>query len=170
VVDSIYQPSIFQEVNLMAHSTIAEELVKQLDQLPLEYQKKVLEFAKALYTAVQGKSGQDLLKHSGTISPESLNAPTQRAQHGQIMEEAVVYQYGITDHSNLASVAQVVFNLPMEEQVELMETMMNRLKEQNLRSNDDEFNWDEFYGMAKGLWNEDAQEYVNRLREDREWI
>ncbi|MBI5189123.1 MAG: hypothetical protein HZA22_00415 [Nitrospirae bacterium] len=26
---------------------------------------------------------------------------------------------------------------------------------------------DTLYGMGKGLWDEDAQEYVDRLREDR---
>jgi anion-transporting ArsA/GET3 family ATPase len=141
----------------MAYSTIAEELLKQLGQLPLEYQKKVLEFAKALNTVAQGKSDQDLLKLAGTLDPENLNAPTQRAQRMQVMEEAVAYRYGITDNSNLVSVAQVVFNLPMEEQLELMEKMMSRLKEQSLKSNAAEFNWDEFYGIAKGLWTEDAK-------------
>lgn len=151
----------------MTPSTIAEELVKQLDQLPLEYQKKVLEFAKVLNTAVlKDKSDKDSQKLSGTTDPESLNTPAQRAR---VMEEAVEYRYEKTDNSNLASIEQVIVNLSMEEQVELMETMMNRLKEQNLKSNDAEFNWEEFYGIAKGLWNEDAQEYVNRLREEREW-
>jgi len=27
--------------------------------------------------------------------------------------------------------------------------------------------WNKLYGLGKGLWDEDAQEYVNRLREDR---
>jgi hypothetical protein len=67
------------------------------------------------------------------------------------MEEAVVYQYGITDHSNLASVAQVIFTLPVGDQLELMEKMMNRLKEQNLKSNAAEFNWDEFYHILQSL-------------------
>ena len=26
----------------------------------------------------------------------------------------------------------------------------------------------EFYGLGRGLWKEDAQEYVSRLREDRD--
>jgi len=27
--------------------------------------------------------------------------------------------------------------------------------------------WGELYGLGKELWKEDAQEYVNHLREDR---
>ncbi len=31
-----------------------------------------------------------------------------------------------------------------------------------------ELDWNKLYGLGKGLWNgEEAQEYVNRLREDR---
>lgn len=31
-----------------------------------------------------------------------------------------------------------------------------------------ELDWNNLYGLGKGLWKgEDAQEYVNRLREDR---
>lgn len=66
----------------MTYSTIAEELLKQLDQLPLEFQKKVLEFAQALNaTALKGKPGKDLLKFAGAIDQDSLKA----------MKEAVEY-------------------------------------------------------------------------------
>jgi DNA-binding protein YbaB len=145
----------------MTDSTIAAELLKQLDKLPLEFQKKVLEFAKELNsTVLKGKPGGDLLKLAGTIDPESL----------KVMEEAVEYGCEKTDNPNLARIEQVIFNLPLQEQLELMEKMKNRLKEQSLKPNEAGFNWDEFYGIAKGIWNEDAQEYVNRLREDHEWI
>ena len=66
----------------MANSAITEELLKQLNQLPLESQKKVLEFARALnVVTLKGKPGKDLLKFAGTIDQESLKA----------MEEAVEY-------------------------------------------------------------------------------
>jgi hypothetical protein len=69
-------------VRLLTYSTIAEELLKQLDQLPLEFQKKVLEFAQALnVVTLKGKPGKDLLKFAGTIDQDSLKA----------MEEAVEY-------------------------------------------------------------------------------
>jgi len=59
-----------------------EELLKQLDQLPLESQKKLLEFARALNaTTLKGKPGKDLLKFAGSIDRDSLKA----------MEEAVEY-------------------------------------------------------------------------------
>ncbi len=66
----------------MAHSEIAEELLKQFNQLPLELQKKVLEFTRALNATVpKGKPGKDLLKLAGSIDRDSLKA----------MEEAIDY-------------------------------------------------------------------------------
>lgn len=63
-------------------SPLAEELLKQFNQLPLESQKKVLEFARALNTtAPKGTPGKDLLKFAGTIDQDSLKA----------MEEAIEY-------------------------------------------------------------------------------
>jgi hypothetical protein len=71
-----------KKVKPMTNSTITAELLKQLDQLPMEFQKKVLEFARALNTAtLKGKPGKDLLKFAGTIDQDSLKA----------MEEAVEY-------------------------------------------------------------------------------
>ena len=29
------------------------------------------------------------------------------------------------------------------------------------------YNWEELYGVGSGLWEEDAQNHVERLREDR---
>jgi hypothetical protein len=57
----------------LTDSNIAKELLKQLDQLPLDSQKKVLEFAQSLNTAIsKGKPGKDLLKFAGTIDQDSL--------------------------------------------------------------------------------------------------
>lgn len=143
----------------MTHSAIAAELLKQLDQLPLEYQKKVLEFAKVLNTtALEGKLGKDLLKLAGTIDQDSLKAKEETIEYGCEKTKT---------NLNLERIEQVIFNLPPQEQLEFMEKMINHLKEQNLKPNEAEFNWNEFYGIAKGLWNEDAQEYINRLREER---
>jgi hypothetical protein len=69
-------------VKTTTYSAIVEELLKQLDQLSLESQKKVLEFARVLNTVnLKGKPGKDLLKFAGTIDLESL----------KVMEEAVEY-------------------------------------------------------------------------------
>lgn len=66
----------------MNNATIAEELLKQFNQLPLEFQKKVLEFARVLNaTTPKGKPGKDLLKYAGSIDQNSLKA----------MEEAIKY-------------------------------------------------------------------------------
>jgi hypothetical protein len=33
----------------------------------------------------------------------------------------------------------------------------------------DSLDWNELYGLGKGLWeNKDAQQYINKLRKDRE--
>lgn len=73
----------------MTNSAIAQELLKQLEQLPLESQKKVLEFARALNVVTpKGKSGKDLLKFAGTIDRDSLKA----------MEEAIDYGCERTDN------------------------------------------------------------------------
>jgi hypothetical protein len=143
----------------MTHSPIAVELLKQLEQLPPEYQKKVLELAKVLNTFIsKGEPSKDFSNTAGTIDPESL----------KITEEAVEYGCEKTKtNPNLERIEQVIFNLPFEEQLEFMEKMISHLKEQNLKPNETKFNWNEYYGIAKGLWNEDAQQYVNHLREDR---
>lgn len=66
----------------MNYSTIEEELLRQFNQLPLEFQKKVLEFAKVLNATIpKGKPGKDLLKYAGSIDQNSLKA----------MEEAIKY-------------------------------------------------------------------------------
>jgi hypothetical protein len=64
------------------YSPIAEELLKQLQQLPVDFQKKVLEYAQSLNaTKVKGKSGKDLLKFAGTFDQDNL----------KVMEEAIQY-------------------------------------------------------------------------------
>jgi hypothetical protein len=37
------------------------------------------------------------------------------------------------------------------------------------KENNQELNWSDLYGLGKGIWDgEDAQEYVNKHRADRE--
>jgi hypothetical protein len=60
----------------MAHS-IAEEITEAVNNLPLELQKMVLEYARGLEsTTPQGLSGKELLQimENITISPEDLKA------------------------------------------------------------------------------------------------
>jgi predicted HTH domain antitoxin len=93
-----------EEVKLMAESFITAELLKQLERLPLEFQKKVLEFAIVLNaTMPKGKPGKDLLKFSGTIDPESLKA----------MEEVVEYGCERVGRSHMKTV-ELKLNVPEE--------------------------------------------------------
>jgi hypothetical protein len=56
--------------------------------------------------------------------------------------------------------------LSKREKMKLVEKLIHQL-----RIEDDEqerlLSWEEMYGVGKGIWDIDAQEYVNQLREDR---
>jgi hypothetical protein len=57
--------------------------------------------------------------------------------------------------------------LSLHEHIKLMEALTHQLREKSL-STQQKLEWEELYGLGKGLWdNEDAQDYVTRLREDR---
>ena len=55
--------------------------------------------------------------------------------------------------------------LPSEDLLELLDGIVRRLKT-SMRTRPS-YNWDKLYGAGKGLWEEDAQEYVERMRQDR---
>jgi len=56
--------------------------------------------------------------------------------------------------------------LSSEEQLELAERLLKLLRK-GKASKESQISWEKLYGLGKGLWGEDAQEYVNQLREDR---
>jgi len=57
--------------------------------------------------------------------------------------------------------------LPLSEYIELIEHLVHRLREKNIPAQE-QLDWHALYGLGKGVWaDEDAQEYVNKLREDR---
>ncbi len=57
--------------------------------------------------------------------------------------------------------------LTTEDQLKLLERLAHQLRTKR-RTMKKELNWSKLYGLGKGLWKEqDAQEYVNRVREDR---
>ena len=59
-------------------------------------------------------------------------------------------------------------NLKLPEYIELIEVLVHNLRGKSSLSVKEELDWQGLYGLGQGLWaNEDAQEYVNRLREDR---
>ncbi len=58
-------------------------------------------------------------------------------------------------------------DLPLSDYLELIERLVHRLRN-NRDTQSIQYDWQELYGLGKGLWaDEDAQDYVNRLREDR---
>lgn len=63
--------------------TLQKEILDQLDKLPLEHQRKVLDFARSLSKANPvGKAGKDLLSFSGTIEAEDIKAISQAIEEG----------------------------------------------------------------------------------------
>ncbi|MCD6214391.1 MAG: hypothetical protein J7J46_05400 [Candidatus Desulfofervidus sp.] len=57
-------------------------------------------------------------------------------------------------------------SLSPQEQLELIERLVSKLRKSHTLGK--KFaDWGELYGLGKELWKEDAQEYVNHLREDR---
>ena len=67
----------------------------------------------------------------------------------------------------LKEIENGIEKLESQEQLRLMEKLIHLLVKSNLNMKK-ELNWDELYGLGKGLWNgEDAQDYVSRYREER---
>jgi hypothetical protein len=65
----------------------------------------------------------------------------------------------------LKEIENGIEKLESQEQLRLMEKLIHLLVKNNLNMKK-ELNWDELYGLGKGLWNgEDAQDYVSRYRE-----
>jgi hypothetical protein len=67
--------------------------------------------------------------------------------------------------TSLNNIEKAIESLSTEEQLKLVERVAHRLRRTGIARKDLE--WGELYGLGKGLWKEDAQEYVNRSREDR---
>ncbi len=67
----------------------------------------------------------------------------------------------------LEKIEKEIENLTPQEQLKLVEKLAHQLRKTGLAMKK-ELSWNKLYGLGKGLWKgEDAQEYVNRLREDR---
>ncbi|MFH0959035.1 MAG: hypothetical protein V1897_10070 [Pseudomonadota bacterium] len=69
--------------------------------------------------------------------------------------------------STIAEIEKEINSLSPDEQLRLMEKLARQLRKSGL-SLTKELDWKNLYGLGKDLWNaEDAQEYVNSMREDR---
>lgn len=67
----------------------------------------------------------------------------------------------------LGKIEKEIEKLPPKDQLKLLEKLAHQLRKSGLAVKK-ELDWTNLYGLGKGLWrDEDAQEYVNRLREDR---
>ncbi len=68
---------------------------------------------------------------------------------------------------SLEKIKKEIEGLTPREQLKLVESLAHTLRKTELVIKR-ELDWSNLYGLGKGLWkNEDAQEYVNKLREDR---
>ncbi len=67
----------------MTHSSIKKEIVEQLDHLPLELQKQVLDFTRTLASSPpKGVPGKQLLSFAGILKPADAQAMTQAIEAG----------------------------------------------------------------------------------------
>jgi hypothetical protein len=65
----------------MSERTLQSELLDQLDGLPLEKQRKVLNFARSL-AEPKGKPGNEMLVFGGAIDAADLSAMTKAIENG----------------------------------------------------------------------------------------
>jgi hypothetical protein len=69
--------------------------------------------------------------------------------------------------NNLAEIESKIMNLPIADQIHLIERIARIIRSAQMKPgtvND----LNDLYGAGKGIWeNDDAQEYVNRAREER---
>jgi hypothetical protein len=69
--------------------------------------------------------------------------------------------------SSLAAIERETEKLTLQELLKLMESVVGQIRKKSSPVRK-QLDWKELYGLGSGLWNgEDAQDYVNRLREER---
>ncbi len=69
--------------------------------------------------------------------------------------------------SALTAIERETEKLTLQELLKLMESLVRQIRKKSSPVRK-QLDWKELYGLGSGLWNgEDAQDYVNRLREER---
>lgn len=69
--------------------------------------------------------------------------------------------------SSLGKIEKEIGQLSPKDQLKLVEKLAHQLRKSGI-TRKRELDWNDLYGLGKGLWkDEDAQEHVNRLREER---
>ncbi|NJL58960.1 MAG: hypothetical protein HC887_04220 [Desulfobacteraceae bacterium] len=69
--------------------------------------------------------------------------------------------------SALATIERESEKLSLQEQLKLLESLVRQIRKKSspVKKQTD---WKELYGIGSGIWDgEDAQDYVNKLREER---
>ena len=67
----------------------------------------------------------------------------------------------------LGKIEKEIERLTTQEQLQLVERLAHQLRGKDLAIKK-KLDWNKLYGLGKGLWkSEDAQGYINRLREER---
>lgn len=67
----------------MSDSSIKQEIVRELDRLPIELQRRVLDFTQALVLSLpKGMPGKQLLRFAGILESEDAQAMTQAIEAG----------------------------------------------------------------------------------------
>jgi len=68
---------------------------------------------------------------------------------------------------SLEKIEKEAEELTPQEQLKLVERLIHKLRKTGIVERKS-FDWNQLYGLGKGIWEgEDAQEYVNKLREER---
>ena len=68
--------------------------------------------------------------------------------------------------ASLSNIWKETQRLSRKERMELVEKLIHQLKIED-EGNERLPTWEEMYGIGKGVWETDAQEYVKQLREER---
>lgn len=66
----------------------------------------------------------------------------------------------------LDNIWQETRKLSKAEKMELVEKLIHQLRVEE-RPMAGQTNWEQMYGVGKGIWDMDAQAYVDKIREDR---
>ncbi|WP_240610801.1 DUF2281 domain-containing protein [Ammonifex thiophilus] len=67
----------------MSANPIREEILRELDRLPPELQREVLDFARALASSVsEGTPGEKLLRFAGILTPEEAELMERAIEEG----------------------------------------------------------------------------------------
>jgi len=69
--------------------------------------------------------------------------------------------------TSIERIQKQIEQLSTSEQLELLERITHELRVRSIPRRQT-VEWGSLYGLMQGIWDEDAQGYVNRLREERD--